>query len=186
MRVCSDARIVERAAVKIPVGDCMCLAGARGRPRQASKSLSLGKRLKSGCWWPGSLIETAQDGRPKPVGAGRAWHIGTVHPCQAPGQFASSPDWIPVYRDPPAPERPSSSGPARYYEPIRLCSARDKNQFHNVWAIRRRDVYLWSVRSNDLLLVYVRITFTSLKLQLPEPRTVRLLNQRTIPVELSL
>lgn len=60
---------MERAAVKIPVGDCMCL-GRHEVTQASSKSLSLGKRLKSGCWWPGSLIETAQDGRPKPVEAG--------------------------------------------------------------------------------------------------------------------
>lgn len=52
--------------------------GAGGHP---GKSLSLGKRLKSG-WggagWPGSLMR-----RPAQKLA-----IGTVHPCQGPGQFA--------------------------------------------------------------------------------------------------
>lgn len=66
-----------------------------------------------------------------------------------------------------------------------MCSALDKKQFHmsgpyddgmSIYGECRVLIF-------QVLLVYVRITFPT---QLPEPRTVRLLNQLTIPVELSL
>lgn len=55
-----------RAAVKIPVGDCMCWAGTRS-PRQVFEPRQTAKK-----WMlvAGVADETAQDGRPKPVGAG--------------------------------------------------------------------------------------------------------------------
>lgn len=111
-----------RFKIPIPVGDGMCLGGTRS-PRQVFEPRQTAKK-----WMrvAGVADETA----------GPKLAIGTAHPCQAPGQFAFSPDWTLVYRDHPARRRTSSSGPARYYEPIRLCSAVDKNQFHMQWAIR--------------------------------------------------
>lgn len=69
--------------------------------------------------------------------------IRIVHPCQVPWSIRCSPDWIPAYRDPPAPNRSSSSGRARHYEPIRLCSAFDHGQFHMPQLYDDRPIYGW-------------------------------------------